>query len=149
MKSTPKNTTSNSPSKGGAPPKNRNHLRHGLFAGQLPKGCQHIENRTLKLRKQIEDLLLEIKGEVSLIDAASVQTALRWERHGLLCQRWLTKEFKTLSPSDRLNFSREIARASGERDKALDRLGIDKLTIDPWAALDAPPVNPEGIGRDR
>lgn len=140
MKSTDKTPTPDKPRTGGAPKNNRNHLRHGLFAGQLPKGCKHIENRTLKLRRQIEDLLLESKGEVTILDAAIIQTALRWERHSLLCQRWLTKEIKKLSPSDRLNFSREIAKASTERDKCLQRLGLDKRDFDPWKALDAPPI---------
>lgn len=152
MKITPKDSTKpkfkwkKRASGAGPPKKNRNHMRHGLFAEQLTKGCQHIENRTLKLRRQMEDLLLQVKGEVSIIDAAVIQTAIRWERHSLLCQRWLTKKIKSLSPSDRLNFSREIAKASSERDKCLHRLGLDKRDIDPWAALDAPAIQTEQGG---
>ena len=102
----------------GSPRNNRNAMRHGLRASQLPKDCKFIELRCNGFRRMLENAIIKAKGEVNINDAACVQTALRWERHVALAQRWLTKQYDVLKPVDRLTFSREIARASGERDKA-------------------------------
>ena len=87
------------------------------------------------LRRQLEDAVVALKGAVNLVDAAAIQTAVKWERHGALSLRWLRIEGDKLKPTERLQFSREIARASTERDKAIKELSLD---IDPRAnAIDA------------
>ena len=127
----------NEPAKVGAQKGNRNGLRHGLTAGKLPKGCQYLENQLNGFRRTLEDIVLSVKGEISLPDAASIQTALKWERHGALALRWLTKQGDSLKPMESLAFSREIAKASTERDKALCSIGLDRDRIrDAWAIID-------------
>jgi len=124
----------------GAQANNRSSIRHGLTAGKLPKGCQHIENSLNNFRRQIEDLVLAAKGAISMDDAAAIQTALRWERHGALALRWLTKRGDELKPLDQLAFSREIAKASTERDKSLSALGLHKSAVhNAWACIDVAP----------
>ena len=125
---------SGKPGRSGPPKGNRNALRHGLKAGQLPEGAKYIELRLNAFRRQLEDSVLGCRGEITLTDAALIQTCLRWERHACLAQRWLVKAGDTLKPADRLAFSREIARASAERDKALKDLDLDREP-DPWAAI--------------
>ena len=110
----------------GAPKDNRNGLRHGLKAGKLPLNCKYIESQINSLRRQLEDALMEARGEVSLTDAATIQTVCKWERHGALALRWLRLEQDKLKPVERLMFSREIARASAERDKSIACLDLDK-----------------------
>jgi len=100
-------------------------IRHGLKAGQLPQGCKYIEIRLNIFRRRLEDAVLQTKGNVSLVSAAAIQTALRWERHGALAQRWLRLKANELKPAELLQFSREIARASTERDRALAMLDLD------------------------
>ena len=113
--------TEHQPAKKRGPPKGSvNAIRHGLTAGMLPKGCKHIENQCNGLRRQLEDVVMEQKGEVSLVDAAIIQTALKWERHGALCVRWLRLKADELKPTEFLSFSRDIARASTERDRAIN-----------------------------
>ena len=119
----------------GAPRNNRNAIRHGLKASTLPKDCRYIEVRLNIFRRRLEDALLAAKGQVTMTDAANIQTCLRWERHAALAQRWLTKQYKELKPTDKLAFSREIARASTERDKALANLQLDRDAKD--SVLDA------------
>lgn len=131
----------------GAPKGNKNgrgNLRHGLRAGELPKDCKYIETRLNAFRRKLEDCVLASKREVNVTDAAYIQTALRWERHAALALRWLTKAGEALKPADRLHFSREIAKASAERDKALSMLQLDAPPPDPWAAitLEQPPEEP-------
>ncbi len=125
----------------GGQPGNRNgrgNMRHGLRAGTLPRDARHIENRLNGFRRQLEDAVLACKGEVSIPDAACIQTALRWERHACLAQRWLTKQWEEMKPTEALAFSREISKASAERDKALKMLELNRDVLsDQWAILDA------------
>lgn len=107
-----------------------NANRHGLKAGKLPKDAKYIEVRLNIFRRELEAAVLSAKDEINIADAASVQTCIRWERHAMLAQRWLTKQYDELKPADRLNFSREIARASGERDKAIKALCLDSHAAD-------------------
>jgi hypothetical protein len=112
-------------------------MRHGLQAAKLPKNCQYIEIRLNRFRRQLEDALMASKGEVSMSDAAIINTALKWERHGALASRWLRLEGNELKPADKLSFSREIAKASTERDKALSALDLDRPPANPWEAPNA------------
>ena len=114
----------------GAPRRNRNRTRHGLSAGQLPRGCSYVAALTIQLRKALEAAVIEAKGELSLIDIATVQTCIRWERHALLAQRWLRKSAADMTHDQRLSYSREIARASAERDRSLRSLGIARTDDD-------------------
>ena len=102
-----------------------------MKSGQLPKDCKFIEWRLNAFRRTLEAAVLSAKGEVTLTDAASIQTVIRWERHAILAQRWLVKAGDTLKAAERLNFSREIARASAERDKAITALGLNAKK-QPW-----------------
>lgn len=114
----------------GAVKGNTNRMRHGLAGGKLPAGCQYIENRVNSLRRQVEAAVIELKGEIGILDAAAVNSILKWERHGLLAAHWLRKEAAKLSPSDRLKFSEAIAKASDARDKAIRSLGLDRDKAD-------------------
>lgn len=108
-----------------APPKNRNATRHGLRAASLPKGASYIARATSELRRAVEDAVLSRKGEISVVDAATVQTVMRFERHAMLCQRWLRMHFEDMNHDQRLRYSAEVARASASRDAALRSLGIE------------------------
>ena len=114
------------PGRSSAPLGNTNAtIRHGLRGSKLPSGCKYIEHRVNALRRQCEDAVLELKGEVNIIDAAAINSILKWERHGLLAAHWLRHEVDNLSPSDRLKFSESIAKASDSRDKNIRALGLD------------------------
>jgi hypothetical protein len=113
---------------------NANAMRHGLKAGKLPKDARYIEHQMNALRRQLENAVFDAKGAVGLVDAANIQTAVKWERHGALCLRWLRLEGSTMKPEQRLQFSREIARASAERDKAIAALELGKEGRLPWLA---------------
>ena len=115
-------------------------MGHGLKAGKLPDDCKYIEIRINNFRRQLEDAVIAVRGEPTMTDAAHIQTALRWERHGCLAQRWLQKEYDKLKAADRLLFSREICRASAERDKAVRELKLTRDEVkDLWSVIDAKP----------
>ncbi len=150
MNADPQHSTT--PAKGGAPIANKNAVRHGLTTGSLPTGCAYVVRSTNELRATLENAVIELRNEVSLYDAAIINTAVRWERHALLAQRWLRLEADKMDASIRLSYSRDVARASAERDKCLKSLGVDvRPGSDPWAALDAlphSPPTPSGNGHD-
>jgi hypothetical protein len=97
-----------------------------MRGGKLPKGCQYIENRVNALRRQVEEALIAVKGDIGIVDAAAINSILKWERHGLLAAHWLRKEADRLSASDRLRFSEAIAKASDNRDRAIRSLDLDR-----------------------
>jgi hypothetical protein len=76
-----------------------------------------------------------IRGEVSLVDAAYINTAYRWERHAQLAARWLHLHGAEMDHATRLAYSRDVARASTERDKALASLKLSERDANPWTTL--------------
>jgi hypothetical protein len=124
---------------GGAPVENQNATQHGRWStlGSLPPGCTHIRKLCAKLRNQLEQAVTAEHGEVSLLSAATIQTAVRHERHAQLAQKWL-KDNPDINVETRLAISRDIASASEKRDKCLRLLNIDrKRTANPWDSLHA------------
>lgn len=120
------------PAKPGGSIGNRNALRHGLKGSKVPRKAKYVEHGVNKLRRQLEDLVLELKGHVSITDAAHVNSACKWERHSRLAAHWLRHNADTLSPSEVLRFSQEVASASDRRDKAIERLELDAPPEAPW-----------------
>ena len=128
---------------------NSNAVRHGMKGSKLPAGCKYIEHRVNSLRRQVEEALIAIKGEINIVDAAAVNSVLKWERHGLLAAHWLRHEINKLSATDRLKFSEAIAKASDSRDRAIRSLGLDRDVKDNilnalYARLPAPSNNGNG-----
>ena len=107
------------------PPGNRNAIRHGLCCGKVPPGAEYVEHRCNDFRRGLEDLVLQAKGEITLGDAALVDSATKWTRHELLVNRWLRLKEKDLTSDQLLRFSREIAEASDRRDRAISKLKLD------------------------
>jgi hypothetical protein len=141
--------------KGGAPYANRNALTHGLRAGRLPQGCAFITRQVNDFAREVRRAVVDAKGGVSITDAASINSATRWERHSCLSLRWLRLHCDSMSHDQRLAYSREIAKASSERDKCVRALGLDIRDIeqatpgfmydkDTWQHVepDAPPATP-------
>lgn len=115
---------------------NHNAMTHGLAAGKLPDGCSYVAKLCKKLRSSLEQACVARHGGVSLTQAATIQSIIRWERHALLCQRWL-RVHPGLTAEQQQSMSRDAARASSERDKLLRVLDLDGKDIDPMKALQA------------
>lgn len=112
-------------SKGGAPLRNDNAMRHGLRAGKLPHGCGWIMTLCNQFRRALESAVIEQRGELTLTDSMFVNSATKWERHGHLTLRWLRFNVDELNHDQKLAYSREVARASTERDKCIKSLNLD------------------------
>jgi hypothetical protein len=139
-----------------APISNRNNLQHGLRSlvrGRLPAGGTYIAATVRLLEQQIEAAVVQARRSVSIADAALIHTAGRWERHAMLCQRWLRVN-ENLTPEQQLKFSREICMASERRDAAIRALGIgagadpaNPWSVIPPAALPAPHSSRDAAGK--
>jgi hypothetical protein len=132
----------------GPPLGSANAIRHGMRGSAMPKGCHHIDRATCHFRRQLEGAVLEARGEITLVDAAFVNTAYRAERHAQLAQRWLYREATSMTPADRLNYSREVVKASESRDKAIAALNLTKRPSDLWATLESHQINHDSDTRD-
>jgi len=118
-------------------------LRHGLRSGTLPARLRYVEHACNALRRNLESATLELKGQIDISDAAAINSAMKWEMHGMLSRHWLRTQIDDLSPADRLRFSEAIAKASDSRDRAIRLLSLDKAPDAPWAAIDVPPATEE------
>lgn len=99
--------------------------RHYMKGGKLPTKLKYIEGRCNQLRRDCEQAVLDAKGEITLQDAAAINSILKWERHGCLAAHWLRTEMDKLSAADRLRFSEAIAKASDNRDRCIRALALD------------------------
>lgn len=112
-------------------------IRHFFVAGKLPPGTKDIQNRCNAMRRMLEEAVIDAKGSVSITDASCINSAIRWERHGQLCNRWLLVNHANMSHLDKMKFSRETADASDKRDKSIRLLGLDRDAIqDAWSCID-------------
>ncbi len=125
-----------------APTGNHNRVTHGMRMelNELPADCSRIRRERYKMRRVLEDTILERDGTISPYQAATIQTCIRWATHAALAARWLRIE-PNLSIDQKLALSRDIARASESRDRGLKLLDLDKQSgRDPWDSVLSAPV---------
>jgi len=134
---TPKGRGGGKKGRSGPPRGNDNAARHYLRAGKLPPHLQYAEHRSNSLRRHLEEAVAKVKGEVSMIDAAAINSAVKWERHGILVQHYIRHKEEELTVDQLVRFSAEIAKASDNRDKNLRTLGLDVETK-PFYIMDVP-----------
>ena len=117
----------------------RSQYREGLTLGKLPPGCSWLRRKITRFRNALEQAVLDRVGVLGIVDVAIIQSAARWETHAELCRRWLTEG--DLTPDQRLNFSRQVASASSERDRCLAKLPLaSEHQEDPWDVLTTIPA---------
>lgn len=128
---------------GGAPALNLNSFGAGLESdpeigqrrlalGTLPPSLARVERAAFAFRRALEGAVVLAHGDIDFLQAALIQSASRWERHAGLALRWLRDNHEKLDPAERLSYSREVAKASSERDKAIAQLRLsaaDRKTL--------------------
>lgn len=122
---------------------NKNALKHGLCStGTLPKHMSYVKRLAVGLRCGLEKQCVEVHGGVSMTQACHIATAVKFETHSQLCARWLRVGYDELSLEQRVSLSREVATASQQRDKSVEKL---KLRDRPQRVVDK---LYEGIGTE-
>jgi hypothetical protein len=106
-----------------------------LALGELPADMRGAGRTATRLRLALEAAVIDRHGSITLSQACLISTAARWERHGAVSGWLLRQHAESMTHDQRLTYSREIARASAERDKAIERLRLER---DPLASLYGP-----------
>ena len=140
-----------------APPKNLpakradirglNSLRNGkrivtLALGELPKELARVTRYVRLYRRGLQDAILEVFDEVSPTAAHLVDEACAWEQHRRVCMWLVRRKIDKLSPSDLRECSKQMALATTNRNKAVERLDLDHKP-DPWADVYSTPTEGE------
>jgi hypothetical protein len=100
--------------------------RYALVSGKFPRGCSYVARVLAELRRQLEAAVVAAHGQVSILHAASINSAVRHEGRAILAGRWLRLHAESMSHTERLHYLREVSNASDSRDRCLARLGLDK-----------------------
>ncbi len=106
----------------------------------MPATCRRIVG---EFRRQIENGVLAVSGELTPFASALCQSAARHEARALLASRWLKREGESLSLSERLQLLATIGNATDSRDKCLEKLGLNRSAApaNPWDAIDRQQAN--------
>jgi hypothetical protein len=115
--------------KRGAPIANRNATKLGvrgfIATGSLPKGASWIRRILGEYSRSLLEGVLAVHGGVGLYETALVQSATRLECECLLSGRWLKLDYDSLTVMQRVELRRSISAATQQRDRILERLGLD------------------------
>lgn len=117
--------------RGGAPLGSRNAARNGtklnrLNLGLLPRGMRRQEANARRYRRELEQAVVDAKGEVNLFDAHMINECVTAELHAAVC-RWLFQtRLERMQPSDIARCSEQILKARTVRNKAFEKLGLDR-----------------------
>lgn len=128
--------------KRGPPLGHQNAVKHGcaprkrdaIQFDQLPPGCEEIGKILWEFHNSLKKIVLEKnEGQINLAQSGAIDSACMWERHRLLCLRWLHAGFAEMTWDQRRQFSLDAARASGSRDACLKGIGlsVDDFPADP------------------
>lgn len=98
--------------------------RHGVALGILPRSCFTVQRAVADVRRNLEAAVLEVKGAISVGDAALIATACRWQQVALLTQRLLRVNDADLKPDQKVSYVTQIAEASEKSDRAMKALGL-------------------------
>lgn len=123
--------------------RSRSAYRHGLRSGKLPfKGGSAIERYSNEYRRALENELISAGREIGVAEATTIAAATAWYIHAQKARKWLTTHHDELTHDQRLNFSREEARALGEAARLVKSLGVEreKSTEGAWGAVYNQPV---------
>jgi len=122
-----------------------NALRNGkklarVSLGDLPAPLRKQLRNTRRYRRELEELTVEAKGEITPTDAHYINEVTACETHASVCKWLLRTKLDAMSTSDILKCSSEILKSQMARSRAIERLRLDAQPADMWAVIDNPPA---------
>ncbi len=97
-----------------------------LVMGEMPKKLRRQLSSARQYRRTLEDLCVQVHGEVNATHAHLIDEAVGYEMHAALC-RHLLREKPDMPVADQLRCSEQIAKARSARNKAVALLGLNVL----------------------
>ena len=123
------------PGRSGPLQANLNATRNGvrisrLTLGELPKTMRRQTQQARAYRRGLESIVVEAKGEVNLADAHLIDEAAGAEVHASVCRWLLRTRLEKMSVSDVARCSEQILKAKSIRNRAVERLRLDRDTAE-------------------
>ncbi len=115
----------------GPKPNNLNAAKNGtsltrLTLGELPKTMRRQTQMARKYRRGLEQLVVDAKGEVNATDAHLIDEATGAEVHASVCRWLLRTRLEKMSVGDVARCSEQVMKARSARNRAVERLGLDR-----------------------
>lgn len=103
-----------------------------LAVGNLPKSLKGIETKIRVYRRELENLVIEVKGEVSPDDAHVIDLAATAELHSHICRKLLRDKWDDMTIRDIETCSASIVKHKERRNRAVAQLGLKKPDDNQW-----------------
>jgi hypothetical protein len=110
--------------RGGAPVGNSNARRHGLRSPRSAQPDRWIDRQTDEFRRGLEHDVLTVHGEIGIMAAALVHSAVEATRQALAELRELRTAYDKMDPSQRSQKRHAAVRLLDMRDKKIAQLGL-------------------------
>lgn len=110
------------------PREDRTPIRFGFSVGQMPDGASAVTRDCNRTRRALEDAVLATGRSIGVSEAATINLIVRLERHARYMQLLLLETEATATAEQKANLSSAIITATLQRERAKDRLGIDKAS---------------------
>ena len=119
-----------------------------LVVGEFPAALNSVKIEGRKYRRALEDAVLDVHGEVTIMAAHWIDSASAATVHCGVCRWLLRQKIDTMTTADILSCSREMVRAKQSRDRCLVLLKLDANGRDVLDALYGPaePHEPDDAG---
>lgn len=101
-----------------------------MRAAKLPPNCKYINEACELLRTQLEAAL----GDVSIHQAALINSAIRHEKMAALADRWLRLKLDSMTLSEITTVKDWLMSSTTARDRCIRDLQIDASQVDVWSA---------------
>jgi hypothetical protein len=126
-----------------APTYNLNAVRNGtrlarLTIGELPPDLAHVKREARAYRRGLEQAVVDAHGEVSVVHAHALDTAVQGQIHFGVCKWILRTKIDKMEVGDVMKCSGEMLRAKERRDAAVKTLDLDRNGRDLIDALYSP-----------
>jgi hypothetical protein len=112
-----------------------NNLRTGaklvtLSLGELPAKMVRVTRYCRTYRRQLQQAVIDVYGEVDETVAHYVDEACAWEQHRQVCRWLLRTRLPEMKVADVRECSKAMAYAVSQRNQAVRHLGLDSKAGD-------------------
>ncbi len=119
------------PKRKGPPKGSINAAKNGtrlarLTLGELPRTMRRQTAAARAYRRDLEQAVLDAKGEVNATDAHLIDEASSAEVHASVCRWLLRTRLDKMTVGDVARCSEQIVKAKASRNRAVERLGLDR-----------------------
>lgn len=97
-----------------------------LTLGTLPLTMRRQLAVARKYRRSLEQMTMQAKGSVDIVDAHHIDTASSAQVHCSIMQWLLRERLDKMATSDIARCSEQIVKAKAIRDKSVMQLGLDR-----------------------